>query len=81
MEIYPDSFFVSGKFYPFEKVDSKFNESIDDVFEACVEHGKLLKEYIAEEIGVDDGEIIVSSKGLHLYDYTWELAKQTAKMI
>ena len=42
---------------------------------------QLLKEYIAEEIGVDDGEIIVSSKGLHLYDYTWELAKQTAKMI
>jgi thymidylate synthase len=30
---------------------------------------------MAEEIGVEDGEIIASSKGLHLYDYIWELAK------
>jgi thymidylate synthase len=36
---------------------------------------QLLKEYMAEEIGVEDGEIIASSKGLHLYDYIWELAK------
>lgn len=36
---------------------------------------QLLKEYMAGEIGVDDGEIIASSKGLHLYDYIWELAK------
>ncbi len=36
---------------------------------------QLLKEYIAQEIGVNDGEIIASSKGLHLYDYVWELAK------
>jgi len=36
---------------------------------------QLLKEYMAEEIGVEDGEIIASSKGLHLYDYVWELAK------
>ena len=36
---------------------------------------QLLKEYMASEIGVDDGEIIASSKGLHLYDYVWELAK------
>jgi len=36
---------------------------------------QLLKEYMAGEIGVEDGEIIASSKGLHLYDYTWELAK------
>jgi len=36
---------------------------------------QLLKEYMAQEIGVDDGEIIASSKGLHLYDYVWELAK------
>jgi len=27
------------------------------------------------EIGVEDGEIIASSKGLHLYDYTFDLAK------
>jgi len=31
---------------------------------------------MAEEIGVEDGEIIAISKGLHLYDYTWEWAKQ-----
>ena len=34
-----------------------------------------LKEYMASEIGVEDGEMIVSSKGLHLYDYVWELAE------
>jgi len=36
---------------------------------------QLLKEYMAGEIGVEDGEIIASSKGLHLYDYVWDLAK------
>lgn len=36
---------------------------------------QMLKEYMAQEIGVEDGEIIASSKGLHLYDYAWELAK------
>jgi len=36
---------------------------------------QLLKEYIASEIGVEDGEIIASSKGLHLYDYTFDMAK------
>ncbi|NVL91059.1 MAG: thymidylate synthase [Desulfobacterales bacterium] len=36
---------------------------------------QLLKEYMATEIGVDDGEIIAASKGLHLYDYVWELAQ------
>ncbi len=41
---------------------------------------QLLKEYMASEIGVDDGEMIVSSKGLHLYEYTWELARATVRM-
>ena len=36
---------------------------------------QLMKEYMCSEIGVGDGEIIASSKGLHLYDYAWELAK------
>jgi len=36
---------------------------------------QLLKEYMAENIGVEDGELIAASKGLHLYDYIWELAK------
>jgi thymidylate synthase len=34
-----------------------------------------LKEYMAEEIGVKDGEMIVESKGLHLYGYAEDLAK------
>jgi thymidylate synthase len=36
---------------------------------------QLLKEYMAGEIGVADGEIVAASKGLHLYDYAWDLAK------
>lgn len=36
---------------------------------------QLLKEYMASEIGVNDGEMIVSSKGLHLYGYAVELAE------
>jgi len=36
---------------------------------------QLLKEYMAKEIGVDDGELIACSKGLHLYEHCWELAK------
>ena len=39
---------------------------------------QLLKEYMSSEIGVDDGEIIAMSKGMHLYDYSWELARITA---
>jgi len=42
---------------------------------------QLLKEYMAGEIGVDDGEIIGISKGLHLYEYSWELARIAARMI
>ena len=41
---------------------------------------QLLKEYMASEIGVDDGEIIAMSKGMHLYEYVWELAKITTRM-
>jgi len=41
---------------------------------------QLVKEYMAGEIGVDDGEIIAMSKGLHLYEYSWELAKTAARV-
>ena len=41
---------------------------------------QLLKGYMASEIGVDDGELIAMSKGLHLYEYAWELARVTARM-
>jgi thymidylate synthase len=35
---------------------------------------QLLKEYMAAEIRCDDGEMIAASKGLHLYDHSWDLA-------
>ena len=41
---------------------------------------QLLKEYMASEIGTNDGELIAVSKGLHLYDHAWELAKITARV-
>ena len=36
---------------------------------------QVMKEYVAFEIGVEDGELIAYSKGLHLYSHHWELAK------
>ncbi|MBU0549587.1 MAG: thymidylate synthase [Candidatus Omnitrophica bacterium] len=36
---------------------------------------QLVKQYMADEIGVEDGEIVAVSKGLHLYEYSWEVAK------
>jgi thymidylate synthase len=36
---------------------------------------QMMKEYMASEIGVDAGETIASSKGLHLYDYVFELGE------
>lgn len=36
---------------------------------------ELLKQYMASEIGVKNGSIRAISKGLHLYDDMWELAK------
>lgn len=41
---------------------------------------QLLKEYMASEIGVEDGELIGISKGLHVYEYAWELAKTTLRI-
>ncbi|UCH43290.1 MAG: thymidylate synthase [Dehalococcoidales bacterium] len=40
---------------------------------------QLLKEYMSSEIGVADGELLAMSKGLHLYDYSWELARATVR--
>jgi len=36
---------------------------------------QFLKEYMSGEIGVGDGEMLVKSKGLHLYGYAEDLAK------
>ena len=41
---------------------------------------QLMKEYMAAEIGVDDGELFCLSAGLHLYDHTWEYARIIAKL-
>ncbi len=41
---------------------------------------QLLKEYMADEIGVDDGELVAMSKGLHIYEYCWELARIAARI-
>ena len=41
---------------------------------------QLLKEYMASELGVGDGEIIAMSKGMHLYEYSWDLARATARI-
>lgn len=42
---------------------------------------ELVKQYMAEEIGVGNGELIACSKGLHLYEYAWELAKQRTRKL
>lgn len=39
-----------------------------------------MKEFMAGEIGVEDGEIIALSKGLHLYEYSWNWAKAVLRM-
>jgi thymidylate synthase len=41
---------------------------------------QLLKEYMSSEIGVGDGDIIAMSKGIHLYQYAWDLARATARV-
>jgi thymidylate synthase len=41
---------------------------------------QLLKKYMADEISVQDGELIAMSKGLHLYKYSWEQARAGARM-
>ncbi|OPY61359.1 MAG: Thymidylate synthase [Syntrophorhabdaceae bacterium PtaU1.Bin034] len=35
---------------------------------------QLLKEYMCQEVGVEDGSIVAVSKGLHLYEYSFALA-------
>jgi thymidylate synthase len=36
---------------------------------------RLMQEYMAQAIGVEAGEMLCTSKGLHLYDHTWDVAK------
>jgi len=57
-------------FYPYFRSWDLFNG-----FPANLAGIQLLKEYCAAEIGVEDGEMIASSKGLHIYDYVFDMAK------
>lgn len=41
---------------------------------------QLMKEAMASEIGVEDGELIAISKGLHLYNHHWDLGKAVARL-
>jgi len=41
---------------------------------------QLLKEFMAEEIGVEDGGMIAISKGLHLYENSWKAAEACARL-
>jgi thymidylate synthase len=41
---------------------------------------QLMKEMMANELGVEDGELIACSKGLHLYDYAWDWAKACGRL-
>lgn len=41
---------------------------------------QLLKEHMAKEIGVNDGNLIAFSKGLHLYEHCWDLAKMVLRL-
>jgi len=40
---------------------------------------QLLKEYVALELDVEDGELIAYSKGLHLYSHHWKLANMVLR--
>jgi len=40
---------------------------------------QILKEYVASEVGVEDGLLFAYSKGLHLYDHHWELANSVLR--
>jgi thymidylate synthase len=41
---------------------------------------QLLKEYLASEIGAEDGDLLAVSKGLHLYEYSWDLARAVVRV-
>lgn len=35
---------------------------------------QLMKEYIVSELGIEDGELVAYSKGLHIYSHDWKVA-------
>ncbi len=66
-----DTMIIDGKlnFYPYFR-----SWDLWGGFPANLAGLQMLKEFMASVIGVEDGEIIASSKGLHLYDHCWEVA-------
>lgn len=36
---------------------------------------RMMQEYMADAIGVEPGEMVCTSKGLHIYDHAWDVAK------
>lgn len=56
-------------FYPYFRSWDLYNG-----FPANLAAIEMMKQYCAKEIGVENGEIIATSKGLHLYDYVFEIA-------
>jgi len=36
---------------------------------------RLMQEFMAGQIGVEAGEMVVAAKGLHIYDHAWDIAK------
>lgn len=66
-----DTMILDGKlnFYPYFR-----SWDLWGGFPANLAGLQLLKEYMAEEIGVEDGEILASSAKLHIYDHCWDLA-------
>lgn len=44
-------------------------------FPANLQAIEMVKQYMAENIGVENGEMICTCKGLHLYDYVFTLAE------
>jgi thymidylate synthase len=41
---------------------------------------QLLKEYVGQQLGAEDGSIIASSKGLHIYDHAIQVAASRVGM-
>ena len=57
-------------FFPYFRSNDLWNG-----FAANLASIRLMQEYMAECIGVEAGEIIYTSKGLHIYDHAWNVAK------
>lgn len=57
-------------FYPYFRSWDLYNG-----FPANLAAIELMKQYCAEQIGVENGVILATSKGLHIYDYVFEIAE------